>query len=62
MYEPSTPIADASCVDRLARIVADAPPLTSYQRYVLTVAFADKLDTWLREDQWIAMMPEEPGR
>lgn len=61
LYERPVPIADAAYADRLAALLADAPPLTGYQRYVLTAAFTDRLDGWLREDQWIAMRTERPS-
>jgi hypothetical protein len=58
LHEQPLPIADAAYADRLTALLASAPPLTGYQRYVLTAAFTDKLDGWLREDQWIAMRTE----
>lgn len=50
-----TLIADAEYAERLAALAASAPPLTDYQRYVLTAALVDGDSAWLSEEQWLAM-------
>ena len=50
-----TLIADAEYAERLAALAASAPPLTEYQRYVLTAALVDGDAAWLSEEQWLAM-------
>lgn len=50
-----TLIADAVYAERLAALAASAPPLTEYQRYVLTAALVDGDPEWLSEEQWLAM-------
>lgn len=55
LHKRPTLIADAEYAERLAALAASAPPLTEYQRYVLTAALVDGDSAWLSEEQWLAM-------
>lgn len=55
LHKRPTLIADAMYAERLAVLAASAPPLTEYQRYVLTAALVDGDSAWLSEEQWLAM-------
>lgn len=60
LHKRSTLIADAVYAKRLAALAASAPPLTEYQRYVLTAALVDGVSAWLSEEQWLAMRSTGP--
>lgn len=45
----------------LAAQVAAAPPLTEYQRYVLTALLVEGRRVWLSEAQWLALHQSGPA-
>jgi len=47
--------ASQSFEDHVAESVAAAPPLSAYQRYVLSEVFIEGHETWLSEAQWTAL-------
>lgn len=55
LHARSGQIANVRYAERLATLATSAPPLTEYQRYVLTAAFIDGDTTWLGEEQWLAL-------
>lgn len=60
LHKRPTLIADAVYAERLAALAASAPPLTEYQRYVLTAALVNGDSAWLSEEQWLAMRSTGP--
>ncbi|PMC02367.1 hypothetical protein CJ226_15535 [Microbacterium sp. UMB0228] len=52
----------AGLVNWIASQVADAPPLTDFQTYVLHAAFVERRSRWLSEKEWAASRDSTDNR